>query len=430
MKIVYLITGSGGSFYCGNCYRDMLYLWAIRKVPGITASAIPLYLPPPKTGPVSEFDPNVFFGAISMYVRGKIPFMRKMPDFMDKLLDTGPMLRFAAHKAGTTRPEGMEDLTLNMISGENAFREKEVDRLISYLIQTGKPDVIHLSNALIVGLAHHLKKKMDVKVICSLLNEDDWIDEMAEPYRGMAWKLIAKEAVNIDAFITPSYYYKDLFIRQTGVAGDNIHVVPLGLDVFQESPEAENIHSPSIGYFCRVNEMNGFDKMVDAFIKLKSENSIPGLTLHVCGGFTGDDRPFIKKQVKKIAREGYKESVRIYPEFEGDKKREFFRNIDLMSVPVRKHDGYGLYILEANAEGVPVVQPDTGAFAEIVELTGGGIIYSPDTPEELARVIARMLKDKENLASLGNAGKKGVREKLSLAQMSAGLARVYGSEKK
>ena len=49
MKIVYLITGSGGSFYCGNCYRDMLYIRAIRKVPGITAKAIPLYLPPDKS---------------------------------------------------------------------------------------------------------------------------------------------------------------------------------------------------------------------------------------------------------------------------------------------------------------------------------------------------------------------------------------------
>lgn len=427
MKIVYLVTGSGGSFYCGNCYRDMLYVRAIRKVPGISATAIPLYLPPQKDGTASEFDPNVFFGAISMYVRGKIPFLRRMPDFMDKLLDTGPMLKFAAHKAGTTRTEGMEDLTLNMITGENAFREKEVDRLISYLKKTGKPDIIHLSNALIVGLAHHLKKKMDVRIVCSLLNEDDWIDDMSEPYRSLAWKMIAKEAVHVDAFITPSNYYKNHFIRLTGVEGDNIHIVPLGIETPAETPREENIHAPSIGYFCRVNEMNGFDKIVDAFIRLKSDNSIPGLTLHVCGGYTADDRPYVRKQVRKITRHGYKDSVRICQEFEGDMKREFFKSIDLMSVPVRKHDGYGLYILEANSEGVPVVQPDTGAFAEIVKMTGGGEIYSPDTTEELALIISKMLKDKDLLVKLGEAGRKGVREKLTLSEMSSGLEKVYKS---
>ena len=88
MKIVYLITGSGGSFYCGNCYRDMLYVRAIRKVPGIKASAIPLYLPPDKTTrEESGFDKNVFFGAISMFLREKVGFLRNMPAILDKFFD-------------------------------------------------------------------------------------------------------------------------------------------------------------------------------------------------------------------------------------------------------------------------------------------------------------------------------------------------------
>ena len=89
MKIVYLITGSGGSFYCGNCYRDMLYVRAIRKVPGIQASAIPLYLPPDKTtSEESGFDNNVFFGAISMFLREKVGFLRNMPAVLDKFFDS------------------------------------------------------------------------------------------------------------------------------------------------------------------------------------------------------------------------------------------------------------------------------------------------------------------------------------------------------
>ena len=81
MKIVYLITGSGGSFYCGNCYRDMIYLRAIRKVPAINATAIPLYLPPDVTNIESGLDKNVFFGAISMYLREKVPLFKNMPAF-------------------------------------------------------------------------------------------------------------------------------------------------------------------------------------------------------------------------------------------------------------------------------------------------------------------------------------------------------------
>jgi glycosyltransferase involved in cell wall biosynthesis len=427
MKIVYLITGSGGSFYCGNCYRDMIYLRAIRKVPGTIASAIPLYLPPDESTVESGLDKNVFFGAISMYLREKVPFLKNMPVFMDKLVDSRPMLKMAARKAGTTNPEGLEDMTLNMIKGENAFPEKELQRLVDYLSKEGKPDVIHLSNALIIGLARQLKMKMNVKIVCSLLNEDDWIDEMAEPYQSNSWKMIAREAPNVDAFLTPSNYYKELFISKTGIKGDNINVVPLGFDPDLTIDRKDNF--PAIGYYCRINSQNGIDKLVDAFIELKNGDELPGLSLHISGGFTADNKPFIAEQIRKIKEAGLKSFVKIYPEFLGESKKAFFSNIDVMSVPVRKHDGYGLYLLEANLHGVPVVQPATGAFSEIVERTGGGIIYSPDTVSELAMSLLKILKDKELRLKLGNEGQKNVLSKLSLVKMSEELSRVYNSLK-
>jgi glycosyltransferase involved in cell wall biosynthesis len=431
MKIVYLITGSGGSFYCGNCYRDMIYLRAIRKVPGIEATAIPLYLPPEVTNVESGLDNNVFFGAISMYLREKVPFLKNMPVFLDKIFDSAPMLRMAAKRAGTTRTEGLEEMTLNMIKGENAFPEKELQRLVDYLCKDGKPDIIHLSNALIIGLARQLKRKMDVKIVCSLLNEDDWIDEMAEPFQSNAWKLIAREANNVDVFLTPSNYYKEFFISKTGITDLNFNVVPLGLDPDHDLLSVvKQDNWPAIGYFCRINSQNGFDKLIDAFIQIKSENALPRLTLHVSGGYTGDDKPFIAEQIKKIREAGLKSFIRIYPEFHGNSKRDFFSNIDVMCVPVRKHDGYGLYILEANAAGVPVVQPATGAFPEIIARTGGGITYSPDSIKELSAALIKALNNREKLVDLSSAGKAKVFEELSLDRMSESLSKVYNSIKK
>ena len=425
MKIVYLITGSGGSFYCGNCYRDMLYIRAIRKVPGMTAKAIPLYLPPDKTSEGADFDKNVFFGAISMYLREKVGFLKNMPSFLDKIVDALPLLRLAARQAGATRTEGFEELTLNMIEGDNAFRKNEVDRLVDYLVSDGKPDIIHLSNALILGLARQIKKRIDVKIVCSILNEDDWIDDMKEPYMSRSWKMIAKEAVWVDRFITPSKYYRDLFIRKTGVDGNSIHVVPLGFDPDNNEMAGKESHPPALGYFCRVNSHNGFDKLADAFIDLKSSGLIPDLTLHVCGGYTGDDKSFIAEQIRKIREHGYQKDVRIYPGFVGERKQEFFNNVDVISVPVRKQDGYGLYILEANGAGIPVVQPATGAFPEIIETTGGGLIYSPDNKEELVKSLQKIFTDKDLRGKLGNAGFAGVRSELSLGKMASGLALVY-----
>jgi glycosyltransferase involved in cell wall biosynthesis len=425
MKIVYLITGSGGSFYCGNCYRDMIYLRAIRNVPGINASAIPLYLPPDGTDDENGLEKNVFFGAISMYLREKVPFLRNMPAFLDKFLDSAPMLKMAAQRSGTTNTEGLEDMTLSMIKGEKAFPEKELKRLVNYLTENGKPDIIHLSNALVIGLARQIKKYLDVKIVCSLLNEDDWIEDMAEPYRSYAWQLISEEAPNVDNFITPSNYYKELFISKTNYAGNNVQIIPLAIDTRNLNFPQKKNNYPALGYFCRINSQNGFDKLVDAFIDLKTGTRLPGLTLHVSGGFTGSDKNFIADQIRKIKYHGLKSFVKIYPEFQGNSKEEFFSSIDIMSVPVRKHDGYGLYLLEANAAGVPVVQPDTGAFPEIIEKTKGGITYSPDTIEALAASLVDLFENNTLRSSLGVAGKENVLKELSLSGMSARLSVVY-----
>jgi glycosyltransferase involved in cell wall biosynthesis len=427
MKIAFLVTGSGGSFYCSNCYRDMLYFRAVKLAEGVSAAAIPLYLPPEKIYSESGFDSNVFFGAISLYLREKVHFLEQMPSFMDKILDSAPLLKIAAKRAGTTRTEGLEDMTLNMISSNHSSREKEVERLVKYMISTGKPDIIHLSNALIIGLAKQIKSLTDVKVVCSLQNEDDWINDMAEPFQTQAWKMIAEESVNIDAFISPSKYYRDFFISKTGMPAEKIKVIPSGIESFKDLEKKNNDNGPAIGFFSRVSRHNGFDKIADAFIALKSEHEFSNLTLHVCGGFTSDDKPFISEQIKKIKEHGFKSSVHIYPEFVGSAKEDFLSAIDIMSVPVRKYDAYGLYILESNAAGIPVVQPATGAFPEIIEMTGGGILYEPDTVEQLAENLKTMLRNKELAGSYGKRGSIAVKEKLTLKHMSSDLISMYSS---
>ena len=202
-------------------------------------------------------------------------------------------------------------------------------------------------------------------------------------------------------------------------------IIPLGFDPEGDPVPAVRPSPSAIGYFSRVNYQNGFDKLVDAFIELKKKDRIPGLTLNVCGGYTGIDKPFLSDQIKKIREAGLAKSIHIYPDFQGEGKMRFFNDVDVITVPVRKYDGYGLYLLEANASGIPVVQPDTGAFPEIVEKTGGGIIYSPDTVEELATSLYNLLTDSEQLAQLRSDGINNVRKEFSLARMSERLASVY-----
>ncbi|MFH1000473.1 MAG: glycosyltransferase family 4 protein [Bacteroidota bacterium] len=427
MKITYLIPGSGDNFYCGNCQRDTLYVSWLKKVEGIDVSAIPLYLPPGQENFGEELENKVFFGAVSLFLREKVPLLNAMPTFVDRILDSSIMLNFAAKQAGTTNPEGLETTTLNMIRSKNPARKKEVKRLAEYIIKSGGTDIIHISNALIIGLAAQLKQEINKPVICSLQNEDDWINEMQEPYASQAWKLIAEEEKHIDKFIATSNYFKQYFISKTGIDENKIHVVPPALEVVGQTIEKSLTSAPAIGFYSRLNKMNGLDKLVDAFIALKQKSALFDLKLHLSGGFTSDEKRFIHLQISKLKKEGFEKDVILYHSFTGKQKESFFNSIDLLCVPVRKHDAFGLYLLEAISHGVPVVQPHTGSFPEIIRSTKGGFTYSHDIHEYLVEALDEALSDREKLKKTGETGKETIKNFNSPEKMAFGLIEVYNS---
>ena len=93
------------------------------------------------------------------------------------------------------------------------------------------------------------------------------------------------------------------------------------------------------------------------------------------GGSTGDDAKFNKEQKQKINENNLLDHFEVYPEFEGKEVNGFFKKVQMITVPVRIGEAFGMYLLEAMASGVPVVQPALGAFPEIIESSGGGVTY-------------------------------------------------------
>jgi len=423
MKIAYLVPGTGGAFYCGNCHRDRMFVTIMKNNPGTDVIAIPLYLMPNRDNFGDGFEEEVFFGAISLYFKEHVPMLRNMPSFLEKMLDSKPMLRFASRMSGSTTPEGLEKTTIDMITGDGPALLKETVKLMDFLSKDGKPDIIHLSNALLTGLAYNLRRISDIPIVCSLQNEDDWVNEMKEPYRSEAWRLIGKSAEVIEKFVSSSEYYKQFIVSKTGINPEKIEVVhPVDKPEFRVAGRSED-EKPSIGYFSRLSVANGLDKMIGAFLVMK--NKMPELQLHLCGGYTASDKSFIKKQIARIHDAGHEKSLHLHNSFTGSEKQKFFSSIDLLSVPVRKPDAWGQYLIEAISAGVPVVQPATGAAPEIIAMTGGGITYSDDTETGLAEAMMQLLADKPARQAMRNSGISSLDSELSSDKMKERIKALY-----
>jgi len=108
-------------------------------------------------------------------------------------------------------------------------------------------------------------------------------------------------------------------------------------------------------------------------------------------------------------------------------KIEFLRGLDVMSVPATYDEPKGVSLLEAMACGVPLVQPRRGAFTEIVENTGGGLLVQPDDPQSLAEGILKIARNKQLAEDLSANGFRGVREQYTAVNMADRVLEAYES---
>lgn len=428
MNIIQIIPGSGGSFYCGNCLRDSKYVDALRNL-GHQVVKIPMYLPL-FADEHDITDIPIFYGAISTYMKQVYPIFRKAPKWVDKLLNSKPMMKMAASMAGSTRAKGLEDMTISMLLGEQGEQKEELDKMVDWIVEHCKPDVIHISNALLLGLAKKLKERTGVPVLCSLQDEDVWVDAMNPQFQQPIWDLMHKRAEDVDALVAVSNFFAQTMKEKMNLPAEKVHTFYLGVDTEDYQFISSKEKPRNVGYISRMCHENGFDIVIDAFINLKKKPGFEDVKLIATGGSTGDDNKFIKEQKRKIRDNKLEGSFEIMPEFEGDDRHNFFKQVSLISVPVRIGEAFGMYLLESMASGVPVVQPALGAFPEIVQISGGGVNYMPNNPEKLSETWAELLVNPEKLEELSLAGVKGTIEKFNIHNHAAEIIGLYESLKK
>ena len=423
LKIAHIIPGSGGSFYCGNCLRDSKFFEA-SKAQGHEVIKIPMYLPLFANEHNNQHIP-VFYGAVSLYLKEKIPVLRNAPRWFDRMLNAGPILRFAAKRATSTRAKGMEQMTLSMLMGAAGRQKRELNQMIQWLKNHFRADIIHISNALLLGLAEPIRKALNVPVICSLQDEDVWVDGMDPQFADQVWELMAQKAKDVDRFVAVSHFFAEFMQKKLNINKEKLTTLHLGVDPddYHYINAAEK--KRTVGYLSRLCHENGVDILAEAFILLKQQVGTDDIRLILTGGYTGDDLALIKTMKRRFAETGVSDAVEWADDFGGEARSRFLDRVSVLSVPVRHGEAFGIYLTEALAAGIPVVQPPLGAFPEIIEASGGGIVYPENRPEALAEALFGLLNDPEQMQHLSKKGREAAVNQFNIHHMVEAMTGIY-----
>ncbi|HVE38234.1 MAG TPA: glycosyltransferase family 4 protein [Planctomycetota bacterium] len=425
MKSIHVLPGSGDNFYCENCVRDNATVRALVRAKEDVV-AIPMYLPQivDRVDEISQAP--VFYGGINSYLQQVSGFFRWTPRWVDRLFDSRWMLKLAAKRAGSVRARGLGELTLSVMKGADGRQVKELGRLLHWLDGVERPDLVHLSTPLLMGIGLAIRKRFDIPVVCTVHDEDVWIDAMEEPWRSRCWETMAEGGRDVAAFISLSRWYGDLMQSRLKIDPAKMHVIPVGVEA-GPAPSGAAPNPPTIGYLARMAESMGLPLLVEAYVQLKKTEKFKSLRLHLCGGKTADDAAFLERLRRRFADEGVAGDVTFFDEFDPKSRRAFLEKISVLTVPTPGGVAFGTYVLEANAAGVPVVEPRIGSYPELIEATGGGVLYEPNTADALARALGDLLGDEARRAELGRKGRESVERSFSLATMAQKMTELYRS---
>lgn len=422
MRIVILTAGTG-SFYCGTCMRDNALAQALNRLGHETLLA-PMYLPMVLDEAPATGDAPLFYGGINVYLQQVSPVFRRTPRFLDRILDSQPALNAAAKRAGMTTPDQLGELTLSMLLGEEGKQLKELQRLVEWLERDAKPDVVCLSNALLLGLAREITRRTGAAVVCTLQGEDSFLDSLPEPHRTRCWNVIHERGSEVDALIAVSRYYGDLMRECADLPSDKLHVVYNGILMDGYAPAERAPDPPAIGFLARMCPPKGLHVLVDAFIELRKRPEHQPVRLRVAGSVTAADEVYVREQKEKLTSAGLAGEADWLPNIDRAEKSAFLQSLSVLSVPATYGESFGLYVAEAWAAGVPVVQPRSGAFPELIEIGGGGLLCDSG-PADLAEKLAELLSYPNRARAMGLAGRKAVEERFNVDSMAQGALEVF-----
>ncbi len=423
MNLVQITPGAGG-MYCGNCFRDNALVAELRRM-GHSTLLVPLYLPLTLDETDQSAGTPIFFSGINVYLDQKSAFFRKAPAWLHRWLASPRLLKWVAGKAAKTRAQDVGELTVSMLRGEEGNQARELDDLTAWLKTQARPDIVCLSNALLLGFVRQLKRDLGVPIVCLLQGEDSFLDALLLPHRESAWATLAERAADADLFIAPSRYFGGLMQRRLGLSEERVRILYNGVNLDGYSPASSAPSPPVLGYFARMCREKGLDTLVDAFIRLKQRNRIKDLKLRVGGGCGPSDAKFVDSLQVLLRDHGLLNDVEFHPNLDRSKKQDFLRSLSVFSVPALYGEAFGLYLVEAWASGVPVVQPRHAAFPELIEATGGGLLCEPGSSEALAESIEHLLSDPEKRRALGEAGRNAALKQFSVQSMAQETVQLF-----
>jgi glycosyltransferase involved in cell wall biosynthesis len=411
--------------YCGSCLRDNALAAELMRR-GHEVTLLPFYTPTLTDEPNVSRQERVFFGGISVYLQQHLSLFRHTPKLLDRIWDAPRVISAFASGSIAVDPRQLGALTVSTLKGEEGHQRKEIEKLLSWISSEPKPDIVNIPYTLLIALAVPIRRALGCPIVVTLQGEDLFLEGLPEPFRTQALELIRSQVGNIDRFVAVSDYYARFMCDYLSIPSEKMRVARIGVNTSDLAVSGRRRQDPfTVGYFARVAPEKGLDNLVEAYRVLRQERGLPPSRLVAAGYLAPEHQGYLGGLKRQLQSWGLGSEFEYQGALERAAKVAFFQSIDVLSVPSGYREPKGLYLLEAMACGVPVVEPAHGAFPEIIGRTNGGLLCRSESGADVADALFELWQHPARAAELGRNGAAGVRAHYTVGHMADETLAVY-----
>lgn len=263
------------------------------------------------------------------------------------------------------------------------------------LINSINPDLIHTNNLLgfsseiwkfsekyHIPIVHTLR---DYYLICpyTKMYRDGQICE-TPCTRCKAFNYFKKHvSCNVDVIVGISNFILKTHLSNGFFTGSNeTHVIGNPVNYPKYLDSKSNMGNKIVfGYLGRLDESKGIEKLLEEILDFHNQELV---SLEIAG--QGE-----KEYVEKLKYEYSRNNINFLGYVNAEK---FYKRIHYLIVPSLWNEPFGRVIIEANANGVPVIGSDRGAIPELINNNQNGYIFNPEVKGSLSKIISEVISRK------------------------------------
>ncbi len=285
-----------------------------------------------------------------------------------------------------------------------------------------KADLIHANNeplcnraALLVG------KLLKIPTVCHVRGNQDGTSLM-------------KWAYSLPTHFTPvSQWVSSAIQSKLNVPENKITVIYDGLELDGLDPDTDgtlfrkqyNLTDKdfAVGLVGLLIPWKGQEIFLDAARALKDK--IPNLKMLIVGGIPDDCVPYEKMLKERVKNEGL-ESTIIFTGHVTDMPAAY-NGLDVVVSASTSPEPLGTVVIESMALGRPLIGPDHGGAAEMMDHEKTGLLFKAKSSESLAEAIGNFHQSKEKREQLGQAAREHALRTFAVETHVTQMQAVYNS---